>query len=392
MVLNVPQSMLVDHAAMYWFELRQQFGSLIAPLAFMGVVNLAATQPRRAVLLVVLYAGNLLFAFSYNVGDAHVFYLPSHLLLAILAIASLAPSGLKRVLPRHSNAVAGVAATLLGFYALARAYHDFPALDRSRDARPTEWLQSFTAGLDERRQVFLVDLGWQPANGLSYFTQSVAPNVLVARMRDVLLYAPAFILDNLASERDIVVDRPARRLLAQSYGPLFTTTEDASARTLDEIASMAPRSTRYVLCLLKPTRDYTIDENELSATIRALTGGREITLPLDRYAALAGLVGEPPALVADGERPFVREIDLLHVPVEIRMDSWLNADTIRRMGFGHVVAAHRHALIVERGLSLTFVGADGAPITQAYSSNIFAKQPRYLVRTGPLTPTTRMVR
>ena len=40
------------------------------------------------------------------------------------------------------------------------------------------------------------------------------------------------------------------------------------------------------------------------------------------------------------------------------MESWLAADTIRRMGFGHVVAAHRHTLIVERGVS--FVAFDAA--------------------------------
>ncbi len=40
------------------------------------------------------------------------------------------------------------------------------------------------------------------------------------------------------------------------------------------------------------------------------------------------------------------------------MESWLAADTIRRMGFGHVVAARQHTLIVERGVS--FVAFDGS--------------------------------
>ena len=33
------------------------------------------------------------------------------------------------------------------------------------------------------------------------------------------------------------------------------------------------------------------------------------------------------------------------------MESWLASDTIRRMGFGHVIAARQHTLIVERGVS-----------------------------------------
>jgi hypothetical protein len=62
------------------------------------------------------------------------------------------------------------------------------------------------------------------------------------------------------------------------------------------------------------------------------------------------------------------------------MESWLSADTIRRMGFGHVIAARRHTLIVERGVSFAAFDASGDAIRTAYASNIFAPQPRYLVR------------
>src|SRR5262249_10962426 len=48
MVLNVPRSMLSDHAAMYWFDLRQQFGIAGPVLAAAGIVQLAATRVRRA--------------------------------------------------------------------------------------------------------------------------------------------------------------------------------------------------------------------------------------------------------------------------------------------------------------------------------------------------------
>ncbi len=39
---------------------------------------------RRGVLLLLAYLGSALFAFSYNVGDTHVFYLPAHLCVALL--------------------------------------------------------------------------------------------------------------------------------------------------------------------------------------------------------------------------------------------------------------------------------------------------------------------
>jgi len=67
--------------------------------------------------------------------------------------------------------------------------------------------------------------------------------------------------------------------------------------------------------------------------------------------------------------------------VDIRMESWLAADTIRRMGFGHIIAAHQHTLIVERGVSFAAFDSSGRAIRTAYASNIFAPQARYLIRT-----------
>jgi MFS family permease len=377
MVLNVPQSMLADHLAMYWFDVRQQFGLVIIPLAVLGAVVLARRQPRRAVLLVMFYVANVMFAFSYNVGDAHVFYLPSHLMLAIVASAAVSAFAIG---PRRLRALNVAACLLLGIYALARGYVDYPALDRSRDTRPNQWLNAFTAGLDERRHLFLVDLNWQVANGVSYFTKSIAPEILVARMRDVLLYAPALILDNQAAGRDVVVNAQAGRLLTQSYGPLFELTPDNPVLSLrDSIAGVA-RGSRYVLCVLKPARDFSIDTAELEAATRMLADGRDVALALDKYTVMAGIVGQPPALVASDDRPFARKLRLGNVPVEIRMDAWLNADTIRRMGFGHVIARRRHVLIVERGISFIAFGADTEPEVEAYAANLFANQPRYLVR------------
>jgi hypothetical protein len=60
------------------------------------------------------------------------------------------------------------------------------------------------------------------------------------------------------------------------------------------------------------------------------------------------------------------------------MESWLATDTIRRMGFGHVIVGRRHTLIVERGVSFVAFDADGRAIHTAYRSNIFAPQPRFL--------------
>jgi hypothetical protein len=68
------------------------------------------------------------------------------------------------------------------------------------------------------------------------------------------------------------------------------------------------------------------------------------------------------------------------------MDSWLPSDTIRRMGFGHVIAAHQHTLIVERGVSFAAFGENGRAVRTAYASNIYAPQARYLIDIGARQP------
>ncbi len=85
MALQVPSGMAGDHAAMYRFDLLQQFGWAGVLLGAIGLAALVRTNWRRAALLATAYLVNALFAYSYNVGDAHVFYLPSHMMIALLA-------------------------------------------------------------------------------------------------------------------------------------------------------------------------------------------------------------------------------------------------------------------------------------------------------------------
>ena len=375
MVMNVPQSLLRDHLAMYWFDLTQQFGIAGPILAAAGLLQLGLANRRRALLMFMLFVANVIFAFSYNVGDAHVFYLPSHLLLALLAAPAVVLAG--RVV-RHGAPVAG---TLLALYAGGRAYHDFPALDRSRDTRPTAVVDALTAGLDDHSDILLAEVNWQVGNGLSYFVKVKRPDIVYARMPDVLLYAPALVADNRAIGRRVAITERARATITAAYGPLLPVTRDARVPVLpwpDAIREVAP-GTSYVLCVLRPSHDMNLDAGELSNALTTLTAGRATELPKGDYAVIAGIVGRAPALVTAADRPFRRELALQGVSMEIRMDSWLASDTIRRMGFGHVVVAHQHTLIVERGVSFAAFDDRGGAIRTAYASNIYAPQARYLV-------------
>ena len=275
----------------------------------------------------------------------------------------------------------GMFAALLVVYAGTRAYRDFPALDRSGDHRPSAVLAPLTAGLDDRRAILLTDLNWQIQNGLSYFVKMKRPEIAAARMPDVLLYAPVLVADNRAAGREVALTERARATAAAAYGPLLPIARDERVPVprLADATRDLPRGTRYVICVLRPSRDLSLDTEELARALRSLTGGHTIELPAGDYGAVAGIAGEPPVLVMAAPFPFRRTVILDGVSVSIRMESWLSADTIRRMGFGHVIAAHHHTLIVERGVSFAAFDERGRPRRTAYASNIFAPQARYLI-------------
>jgi hypothetical protein len=374
MVLNVPASMLPDHLRMYWFDLRQQFGPVLPAVAVIGLAWVFRRDWRRGALLLLAYLGSALFAYGYNVGDTHVFYLPAHLCVALLLAAGVAASAVSRVRI--------VVALAIGCYGLVRIHNDYPALDRSRDSRPADVMTNLTAGLSDRHGLILTDMHWQIENGRSYFAEQVRPGLQFARMPDVILHAPAFIADNLAIGREVVATSRAREEIVAAYGPLVSTERDprAPAPGVRDVVSGLPRGTRYVLCVLKPIRGFDVKTDDVNESIRILSGGSADRMPPGQYAVVAGLAGERPALLEASDDPFTRSLDLSGVPTQVRMESWLAADTIRRMGFGHVVAARRHTLIVERGASFVAFDGSGRPLRTGYEGNIFAAQPRYLIK------------
>src|SRR5204863_7263065 len=111
-----------------------------------------------------------------------------------------------------------------------------------------------------------------------------------------------------------------------------------------------------------------------------LSGGTLNTMPDADYVAIVGTAGSTPSVVRGSNRPFGSSVSVGGVHVDVRMESWLAFDTIRRMGFGQVVAAHHHTLIVERGVSFAIFDRDGRPARTFYLANIFARQPRFLAR------------
>jgi hypothetical protein len=374
MVLEVPTAVWSERLRMYAFDVTQQFGRVAPLVAIAGLLSLARDHWRRAVLLMLMFAATMAFALGYNVGDAHVFFLPSHLVVALLASVGVAAMG-RLVGPRFGL----LPATALLAVAFWNAYDNFPALDRSHDRRPTEVIASLTEGLSERNALLLTEMNWQLENGLTHYGQYVRPEVLHEWLPDVLLYAPALMRDNRSIGREIVATEAAAAQIAAAYGPLVKLVPARTRPTLEGAVRQMTSGSRYVLCVLKPTRDVAFDHDDLKRAIERLSGGAVRAIEGDDYIALAGRAGSPPAYSRASNRPFRDRVEIDGVAIQIRMESWLAFDTIRRMGFGHVVANRHHSLIVERGVSLVTLDDEGRPLATAYAAGIFEPQPRYLV-------------
>jgi hypothetical protein len=83
--------------------------------------------------------------------------------------------------------------------------------------------------------------------------------------------------------------------------------------------------------------------------------------------------------VRAGDVPFRSQAALDGLSVTVRMDAWFPFDTIRRMGFGHVIAGRHHSLIVERGLSFVALDDQGRAAQVEYAAGLFEPQSTFRV-------------
>ena len=81
-----------------------------------------------------------LFAYTYNVGDAHVFFLPSHVFVALAAGCGVALL-LQAAATRQRAAMTALAIAALAFPAW-RVFDTWPAVDRSGDTRPSDLVRA----------------------------------------------------------------------------------------------------------------------------------------------------------------------------------------------------------------------------------------------------------
>jgi hypothetical protein len=155
---------------------------------------------------------------------------------------------------------------------------------------------------------------------------------------------PALAADNRAIDRALVLTERAASETRSAYGPLVSVMHDDGVHTptLSNTTRDVPDGTRYALCVLKPSRDMSLDADDLARAIQQLGGPDALMRPQADYFAMIGVKGRRPEVLVESNLPFSQAVKVDGVPTEIRMESWLSSDTIRRMGFGHVIAARQH--------------------------------------------------
>jgi hypothetical protein len=391
MVGTIGASQLPDRLAMWWFDVRQQFGLPGIALAAAGAAVLWRQAPLWGSTLGLAWIVASLFALTYNVGDAHVFFLTAHYVMALTAGAALAGwmtpgNGLEaaRKGAPYLPGVRSVLAVLVMAYAGWRGWETWPVLDRHLDRRAEQTITRLTAGLSASNAVLVTQLDWQLENTLFYHTRFVQPGLAWERLPDALLRWPSLVDETHRAGRDVVLSAEAAQAVIAAYGNAYPMLDDPipPAVTLATAVSRIPRGAPYVLTLLPPPRGTTAEPEAIDAALRALTGGEAPSLPPAPYRVVAGLAGEAASFTASEQRPFRRSFALLGDEMDVRMESWLATDTFRRAGFGHVLRGRERVLIAERGVSLIWFRADGTPADPFYAAGIYASRPRFRIPAG----------
>ena len=204
MVLGIQASQASDRLAMWWFDARQQFGVAGLALAVAGIVGLWRTSRRWAVLVVSALAINTAFAFTYNVGDSHVFFLPGHFMTAFLAGAAVAWIAGARAMTAAALALLVVAASRCCYIGW-RGWSTWPAVDRHDDRRAEQLIARLSFGINERDALLVSAMNWQLENVLLYTQRHLHPDLAWVRLGDVMAHWPFLVEDNHRIGRDLVL-------------------------------------------------------------------------------------------------------------------------------------------------------------------------------------------
>ena len=388
LVMTVSETGLEHRPAMYWWDLRQQIGLPGVALASIGFGYLLWRWPARGVLVLLVYAANMAFAWTYNVGDVYVFFLPAH--YAVMLCAGAGVAACAAAASRVSTRTAAAVSALLLLYPAWRGYDTFPAVDRSWDDRAVKLLDDFTAqphyaSARPQDHVYGLDANWQLQNAVEYYMRERRPGTLWFVTEQFEWFTDAdrlerfdrFVQANTQTGRSMILTaRTAEKVQAQPVSRVLEEVDAPLGNFTNRVKDVRP-GTPYVLAVMRSDREYPLNTAGLAYAWQWLVP--DVTMPpLHHYTVLVGRVGERPGLFESRDHPYRITTRVGGADFDVRMESWLPTDTIRRAGFGHVIINRRHALTIERGISFLALHEGAGPI---YESGLYAPLHRYIFRT-----------
>jgi len=320
----------------------------------------------------------------------HVFFLPSHFILALWAgIGAVAIGQLAAWKPLRT---AVTVACLC--YVLWRGYDTFPAVDRSWDHRPEAVVADFITPpgrnpVFRHDAVFGVDANWQIQNVFEYYMRERKPGIpwFTLDMLEWTRYGGVtrrfqhFIDRNLDAGREVVIaPEMLRGLRDRGYSGAISNLrefEQPPAPTLATRVKELRDGTLYAFAYLKPYPEYPVDPHELKTIWLDLVGSENLP-PFQDYNIIIGQAHRPPYVVRSDNQPYRLTSTIGSAAFDIRMESWLPTDTIRRAGFGHVIVNRRHVLSLDRGLSFVALDVRNGPALVAYAAGLFEPIPRLI--------------
>ncbi len=308
MVMGVHETALKRRVGLYAFDLQQQIGLPGIALALVGLASLWRRWRLLAV-LVLAYGTAFVFAYTYNVGDVHVFFLPSHQI--VILAASLGAAAVWRAPAFVPRVRCGPPASVVLATVLLACRSGGPGTPGRRSIGTTIGVLSngsraCRSGLGADA-LLLADVNWQLDNGLDYYTRHVRPDLNVARVADRVLTLPLLVRDNLAAGREVVMTPESRRASRSRVRRTCCCSRRTRAWTRGRwpggLTACPPIPSTCSRCWRR-TATCRLTHRNLPTRRARLTAGAATLTEGPSYQVLAGRVGQSPALVRREKQPF----------------------------------------------------------------------------------------
>jgi hypothetical protein len=349
---------LSKEVSSWWALMRGDLGWPTMVVALGGLVLLLRSRRRVGVFTLLIYLAHLGFNLSYRIGNIHMYYIPSYVLLLLWATVCVEQSlGWieRRMRSRPCLRTVGVQGVVAGLFCmtLIRVAMLYPSMDMSRDRSVEDfWLDALSAPLVPGSTVFT---DWNMHTPLVYY-QRVEERRRDLRPAIVSKEAVAQALDR--GETVYAVDLPPVKSVALStMGPLIELR--AQPRTGADVSIAHPADVGYGECLRLHGYDVARLRRDASGALRYLvtlywssSGGGACDLGITvRLYANERLLAQTDSRPVRGLYPLER-----WRPDEVVIDTYvlrLPADCALPLQADLVVAAYQSStlepLVVEEG-------------------------------------------